>query len=84
MYKMNQPQKGLNIIEEAMQISRRLKQTSYLAHLYYQRGEFYERMDSNSKQVYSDYVMAYELFSAFQMKQYAKIVLKTKNNYLST
>lgn len=82
LYKMNQPQKGLIIIEEAMQISQRLKKTSYLAHLYYQRGEFYERMDSNSKQVNVDYTMAYELFSAFQMKQYAQIVLETKKTYL--
>lgn len=30
------------------------------------------------------YTLAYELFSAFQMKQYATIVLKTKRSFLQS
>ena len=84
LYKMDQPQKGLRIIDEGIQLSRQLKQISYLAHLYYQRGEFHERMDTDVIQMKHDYTMAYELFSAFQMKQYATIVLKTKGSYLQS
>ncbi|WP_294745774.1 helix-turn-helix domain-containing protein [uncultured Exiguobacterium sp.] len=82
LYKLNQSDKGLGIIEEGILLSRKLKQTSYLAHFYYQRGEFHERMEVDGMQTKHDYMMAYELFSAFQMKQYAEIVIKTKCSFL--
>lgn len=84
LYKMNQPGKGLHIIEEGIKLSRQLKQTSYLAHFYFQRGEFHEQIEVDVMQVKYDYTMAYELFSAFQMKQYAAIVLKVKRSFLQS
>lgn len=84
LYKVNQPEKGLRIIEEGILLSRKLKQTSYLAHFYYQRGEFHERIGVDILQTKHDYTMAYELFSAFQMKQYADIVLEVKRSFLQS
>jgi len=84
LYKMDQSEKGFLIIEEGMQLSKQLKQTSYLAHLYYQRGEFHERMGTDVSLMKHDYTMAYQLFTAFQMKQYARIVSDKKHLFLQS
>ena len=84
LYKMDQSEKGFLIVEQGMQLSKQLKQTSYLAHLYYQRGEFHERIGTHVERINHDYTMAYQLFTAFQMKQYAQIVLDKKRFFLQS
>ncbi|AFS70695.1 helix-turn-helix domain-containing protein [Exiguobacterium antarcticum] len=82
LFKVKNFEKGLAVTLEGIRLSVLLNDASYIAHLYYQKGEFFEELYGFDEKTCRAYTMAYELFSAFQMVRYASIVKEVKEKYL--
>ncbi|RJP00290.1 XRE family transcriptional regulator [Exiguobacterium sp. RIT452] len=82
LFKVGKFDKGLTVTQEGIQLSVHLHNFSYMAHLYYQKGEFFEELYGLEANTCQSYMMAYELFSAFQMFRYADIVKDVKKKFL--
>ncbi|RDB33926.1 helix-turn-helix domain-containing protein [Exiguobacterium sp. RIT594] len=84
LFKMGNFEESLTTALKGIHSSVLLSNASYIAHLYYQKGEVLEVLNGDGEETSQSYVIAYELFKAFHMTRYANTVKEVKRKFLFT